>query len=71
MDPFTKLPPELLARILIYAADFSAVENIISASPRVNAVFQAQPTIIRDLVSGDPIAGLPKIQTMCYNISLI
>ncbi|KAI9036088.1 uncharacterized protein KD926_002465 [Aspergillus affinis] len=71
MDPFTKLPPELLARILIYAADFSAVESIISASPRVNAVFRAQPTIVRDLVSGDPIAGLPEIQTMCHNISLI
>ncbi|KAI9035572.1 uncharacterized protein KD926_003232 [Aspergillus affinis] len=34
MDPFTQLPPELLARILVYTADFSAVESIITASPQ-------------------------------------
>ncbi|KAA8646798.1 hypothetical protein EYZ11_009955 [Aspergillus tanneri] len=71
MDPFTKLPPELLAKILVYTADFSAVESIISASSRVNTVFRAQPTIVRDLISFDPITSLPEIQIMCHNISLI
>ncbi|KAI9042759.1 uncharacterized protein KD926_005089 [Aspergillus affinis] len=71
MDPFTKLPPELLAKVLVYTADFSAVESIIAASPRVNAVFRAQPTIIRDLILVDPITSLPEIQNMYHNIGLI
>ncbi|PLB44467.1 hypothetical protein P170DRAFT_480227 [Aspergillus steynii IBT 23096] len=71
MDPFIKLPPELIAKVLVYTADFSAVGSIISASPRVNTVFRAQPTIIRNLLLCDPIAILPEIQNMCHNISLI
>ncbi|KAL4754357.1 hypothetical protein BDW72DRAFT_166732 [Aspergillus terricola var. indicus] len=71
MDPFTKLPPELIAQVLVYTADFSAVESIISASPRVNLVFRAQPTIIHDIISVDPIARLPEIQNIIHNISLI
>ncbi|KAL4966587.1 uncharacterized protein BDV14DRAFT_170888 [Aspergillus stella-maris] len=47
MDPFTQLPPDLTAQILIYTASFSAVESAISASLRVHAIFQAQPTILR------------------------
>ncbi|KAL4802470.1 hypothetical protein BDV18DRAFT_154178 [Aspergillus unguis] len=71
MDPFTRLPPELIAQILICAADFSAVENILSVSCHVNAVFHADPGIIRNLILSDPITSLPEIQTLCYNISLI
>ncbi|KAL4876171.1 hypothetical protein BJY04DRAFT_231978 [Aspergillus karnatakaensis] len=63
MDPFNRLPAELI--------DFSAVENILSASYYVNAVFHADPTIIRNLILSDSITSLPEIQKMCYNINLI
>ncbi|KAL4799249.1 hypothetical protein BDV19DRAFT_385499 [Aspergillus venezuelensis] len=71
MDPFNQLPPELIAQILIYTASFSAVESAISASPRVHAISQAQPTMLRDLILSDPMTRLPEIQNMCYNLSLI
>ncbi|KAL4901478.1 hypothetical protein BDW74DRAFT_181768 [Aspergillus multicolor] len=71
MDLFNRLPAELIAQILLYTADFSAVENILSASCHVNAVFQADLTIIRNLILFDSITSLPEIQKMCYNISLI
>ncbi|KAL4736249.1 hypothetical protein BDV11DRAFT_211348 [Aspergillus similis] len=71
MDPFTRLPPELIARILIYTADFSAVENILCASCHVNAAFQAEPTVIRNLILSDSMTSLTEIQRLCYNISLI
>lgn len=71
MDPFTKLPSEILAQILICTADFSAVESVVSVSSHINAVFRAQPTIVRDLILVDPIACLPEIQIISHNISLI
>ena len=71
MDSFARLPPELITQIIIYIADFSAVESIISASPQVHAVFQAQPSIVRDLIQADPITSFPEIQKLCNNISLI
>ncbi|KAL4746262.1 hypothetical protein BDW72DRAFT_207493 [Aspergillus terricola var. indicus] len=71
MDPFTRLPPELIAQIFVYTADFPAVENILSASCHVNAAFQAEPTIICNLILSDSITSLPEIQRLCYNISLI
>ncbi|KAL4759660.1 uncharacterized protein BDW70DRAFT_169282 [Aspergillus foveolatus] len=71
MDPFTRLPHELIAQILVYTADFSAVENILTASCHVNAAFQAEHTVIRNLILSDSITSLPEIQRQCYNISLI
>ncbi|KAJ5457869.1 hypothetical protein N7475_009257 [Penicillium sp. IBT 31633x] len=71
MDPFAKLPSELNQQILIHIADFAAVENLISASSQVHAVFRAQPSIIHDLILANPITGFPEIQRLCYNISLI
>ncbi|OJI97586.1 hypothetical protein ASPVEDRAFT_301060 [Aspergillus versicolor CBS 583.65] len=71
MDPFTRLPPELITQIILYIADFSAVESFISASPQVQAIFQAQPSIVQDLLQSDPITSFPEIQKLCYNISLI
>lgn len=71
MDPFARLPPELITQIIIYIADFSAVESFISASPQVHAVFKAQPSIVRDLIQSDPIASLLEIQKLCHNISLV
>ena len=71
MDPFAQLPSELNQQILIHIADFAAIENLISVSSQVHAVFRAQPAIIHDLILANPITSLPEIQRLCYNISLI
>ncbi|KAL5335197.1 hypothetical protein BJX70DRAFT_401800 [Aspergillus crustosus] len=71
MDPFTRLPPELIVQIIVCIADFSAAENVILASPRVKAVFQGQPTIIQELIQSDPVTSLPEIQKLLHDISLI
>ncbi|KAL4862679.1 hypothetical protein BDV12DRAFT_178490 [Aspergillus spectabilis] len=71
MDPFTRLPPELIVKIIVRVADFSAAESVILASPWVKAVFQGQPTIIHELIQSDPITSLPEIQKLLHDISLI
>ncbi|KAL4962468.1 uncharacterized protein BDV14DRAFT_210621 [Aspergillus stella-maris] len=68
MDPFDKLPPELIQLILTQADDFVGVESLLSVSPRVAAVLQARPTILHDLLSSNPITTLPHIRRLCYGI---
>ncbi|KAL2871452.1 uncharacterized protein BJX67DRAFT_377222 [Aspergillus lucknowensis] len=71
MDPFEKIPPELIRQIILYTADFATVENVISVSPHIFAVLQAHLTITRDLILDNPITSLPEMQRLCYNIALI
>ncbi|KAJ5804627.1 uncharacterized protein N7518_000930 [Penicillium psychrosexuale] len=71
MDPFTQLPAELNQQILTHIADFAAIENLISVSSQVHAVFRAQPSIIHALLLANPITSFPEIQRLCYNISLV
>lgn len=70
MDPFTRLPPELIVQIL-HLADFSAVQNIISVLDSVRAVLRAQPTVIQGLIRSDSMASLPEIQKLCLNTALL
>ncbi|KAL4765636.1 uncharacterized protein BDW70DRAFT_147265 [Aspergillus foveolatus] len=71
MDTFTRLPPELIVQIILHLADFSAVQNLLSASESVRAVFGAQPIIIQGLIRSDSIASLPEIQKLCLNTALL
>jgi hypothetical protein len=72
MDPFEKLPPELIHDIITLTADFVGVESLLRISPRVRAVFHAQPRIVvLDLIDANPITTMPDVQQLCRNISLI
>ena len=72
MDPFERLPPELIRLILLHIADFASVQTILSASPWVNSVFHARPrTLILDLVASNPITAVPEIQKLFQGIALI
>ncbi|KAL2809890.1 hypothetical protein BJX63DRAFT_338796 [Aspergillus granulosus] len=72
MDPFERLPSELVQQIIACTGDFTGVESILLASPQVNAVFQAQPArILKDLILSNSITCMPEIERLCYNIGLL
>ncbi|KAL5336594.1 hypothetical protein BJX70DRAFT_400533 [Aspergillus crustosus] len=70
MDPFERLPFELIEQILL-SIDFATVESLLSASPRIHSIFQAQPTLVQALIHSNQITSMPEIAALCYNISFI
>jgi hypothetical protein len=71
MDPFKRLPPELVRAILLHTADFASVKNLLSASPWMHSVFPAGPRrIVLDLMALSPITAVPEIQGLFQRIAL-
>lgn len=71
MDPFQRLPPELVSQIL-RNTDFVGVDSLVSVSLKARAVFQANSrAIIQDLVSSNSITSHPEIKKLLSNIALI
>lgn len=55
MDPFEKLPVEIILPILNLTADFTGVDSLLAASPAINAVFNANSSrIISGLLEACP-----------------
>ncbi|KAB8256688.1 hypothetical protein BDV32DRAFT_153083 [Aspergillus pseudonomiae] len=72
MGTFEKLPPEIIVRIIQYAADFVGTESLLVVSPWVHAVFEAQPhRITEDLIVSNPVNAMPEIQNLLRNIALV
>ncbi|KAL3472492.1 hypothetical protein BJX99DRAFT_272907 [Aspergillus californicus] len=72
MDPFNKLPAELIQQILINSADFIGPESLIAVSPRAHAVFHAQPRyIVLNLLASNSITSFLEIHELCWNIAWI
>ncbi|KAJ5465471.1 hypothetical protein N7530_009258 [Penicillium desertorum] len=67
MDPFTQLPLELNQLILIHI-DFTAAENLISASSHIRAIFRAYSAAINNLIQANHITSFPEIRSLCYTI---
>ncbi|KAL2822816.1 hypothetical protein BDW59DRAFT_149221 [Aspergillus cavernicola] len=72
MDPFNRLPAELIQEIISQSADFIGTEGLLLVSPRVHAVFHAQPRwILLDLMASNSITQIPTVHKLCRNIALI
>ncbi|KAK2762135.1 hypothetical protein FQN54_001142 [Arachnomyces sp. PD_36] len=72
MDPFERLPVELIREIIQDIPDFVSLENLLSASPRVNSVYEIEPRkFVEGLILSNSIASVPDIQLIFRNIALI
>lgn len=71
MDPFDKLPPELIQVILTDAADAIATESLRYVSLRVHAVFQADPKAYLNLVTANSITQRPEIYRLIQNVAVL
>lgn len=71
MDPFQRLPAELVSQVL-RNTDFVGVDGLVSVSLKARAVFQANShAIIQDLISSNSITSHPEIKKLLSNIALI
>ncbi|CAG7927895.1 unnamed protein product [Penicillium olsonii] len=72
MDPFQRLPTELVLQIIADTADFTGVENLISVSRKVRAVFQCNSREIMQAVSSsNPMTSQPEIKRLVSNAAVI
>ncbi|KAL4864930.1 hypothetical protein BDV12DRAFT_188581 [Aspergillus spectabilis] len=72
MDPFSKLPAEIIQEIVCQGADFIGVNSLLTVSPWVNAVFRAQPQLITShLITFNPMTQTQAIQDLCWKVTLI
>ncbi|KAE8382210.1 hypothetical protein BDV26DRAFT_254082 [Aspergillus bertholletiae] len=72
MGAFKNLPPEIIVRIIQYAADFVGTQSLLVVSPWVYAVFKAQPyRITEDLIVSNPMTTMPEIRNLIRNMALV
>lgn len=72
MDPFERLPAELINRILLPASDFVGIESLLIASPRVHAIFHDRPGLLfQELVASNAIASATPIQDITQKVRLL
>ncbi|KAE8143614.1 hypothetical protein BDV38DRAFT_276697 [Aspergillus pseudotamarii] len=65
MGTFENLPSEIIIRIIHDAADFVGLQSLLVVSPRVHAVFEAQPDrITEDLIVSNPMTTMPEIRNL-------
>jgi hypothetical protein len=72
MDPFERLPTELINNILLFASDFVGLESLLTVSPRARAVFHDRPGLFfQELVELNSIASVAPIQTIIQKVRLL
>ncbi|KAK6810543.1 hypothetical protein RU639_013712 [Aspergillus parasiticus] len=72
MNAFENLPPEIIIRIIRDAADFVGIQSLLVVSPRVHAVFEAQPyRITEDLILSNPMTTMPEIRNLIRYTALV
>lgn len=73
MDPFQRLPAEIIRSIIQYTPDFVGLENLFLVSARVNAVLQADPCVVLldDLVASNTVLAMPDIHKTFRQIALL
>lgn len=72
MDPFERLPAELINHILLCASDFVGIESLLIASPRVDAIFHDRPGLLfQGLVASNTIASAAPIQEITQKVRLL
>lgn len=72
MDPFQRLPAELVGQIIRNTADFVGVDSLITVSRQARAVFQLNSSsIVQDLVSSNSITSQPEIKKLLSHIAFI
>ncbi|OGM45295.1 hypothetical protein ABOM_006461 [Aspergillus bombycis] len=72
MAAFKNLPPEIIIRIIHYAADFVGTQSLLVVSPWVHAVFEAQPyRITEGLIISNSMTTMPEIRNLVRNMALV
>ncbi|KFY16197.1 hypothetical protein V491_05409 [Pseudogymnoascus sp. VKM F-3775] len=72
MDPFERLPAELINRILLCTSDFVGIESLLIASHRVHAIFHGRPGLLfQELVASNAIASATPIQEIIQKVQLL
>ncbi|KAL4869552.1 hypothetical protein BDV12DRAFT_167588 [Aspergillus spectabilis] len=72
MDPFQRLPAEIIQAILLHTADFVGVESLLVASPRVRSVFWAESRLItKNLIASNPITRITELSQLCQRVAAI
>ncbi|KAJ5169805.1 uncharacterized protein N7500_002588 [Penicillium coprophilum] len=72
MDPFERLPVELIYHILLFTSDFVGVESLLVASPRVRAVFLDRPGLIfQEMMESNSISSAAPIRKIIQKVRLL
>lgn len=72
MDPFRRLPVELIFQIFEDTADFIGVESLTSVSRPARAAFHADPQAIMQAIStSNPITSQPELRLLVSKIAIL
>ncbi|KAJ5988325.1 hypothetical protein N7481_003535 [Penicillium waksmanii] len=72
IDPFRRLPVELIFQIFEDTADFVGVESLISVSRPARAAFYADPqAIMQAILISNPITLQPELRSLVSNIAIL
>ncbi|CAG7996477.1 unnamed protein product [Penicillium salamii] len=72
MDPFRRLPVELMFQILENTADFVGVESLISVSRPARAAFLMDSyAIVHAIATSNPITTQPEVRRLVHNIVIL
>ncbi|OQE42934.1 hypothetical protein PENCOP_c003G02441 [Penicillium coprophilum] len=72
MDPFERLPVELIYHILLFTSDFVGVESLLTASPRVRAVFLDRPGLIfQEMMDSNSMSSAAPIRKIIQKVRLL
>lgn len=73
MDPFQRLPAEIIRSIIQYTPDFIGLESLFLVSAQVKAVFQADPCVVLldDLIASTTLTAMPDIQKTFRQVALL
>ncbi|PWY83665.1 hypothetical protein BO94DRAFT_536359 [Aspergillus sclerotioniger CBS 115572] len=73
MDPFQRLPVEIIKSIVHHIPDFVGVESLLLVSARVKAVFQYDPCAVDldDLLASTYLLAMPDVPSTFRHVALI
>ncbi|PYI05392.1 hypothetical protein BO78DRAFT_398139 [Aspergillus sclerotiicarbonarius CBS 121057] len=73
MDPFQRLPAEIIQQIIYYIPDFVGLESLLLVSERVQAIFQYDPCLVglEDLLASTYISTMPDIPRKFHQVARI
>ncbi|OOF98883.1 hypothetical protein ASPCADRAFT_127475 [Aspergillus carbonarius ITEM 5010] len=73
MDPFQRLPVEIIQSIVQYIPDFVGLESLLLVSARVKAIFHHDPCVVDldDLLASTYILGMPDIPRIFRQVALV
>ncbi|KAJ5971922.1 uncharacterized protein N7479_001840 [Penicillium vulpinum] len=72
MDPFERLPAEIIIEILLFTSDFVGIESLLTVSPRVRTIFHSRPgPLFQELVAFNSITSASPIQKIIQKVQFL